>query len=83
MDVTAEFPIRPEWMFDVRTACQRFGCKTFQADRADFEQAVHELRRAVSTPQSLQEADALRDLLKICAVASSTAFHQEYHRRWA
>jgi len=72
--------IRPEWMFQVRSTCQQFGCQTLQADRYEFEAAVDELQQTVPAPASLQEADALKDLLKMCAIAGGTTFHQAYHR---
>ena len=76
-----EFQIRSEWMFQVRSACQQFGCKIFQADRSDFELAINDLHRAVAAPDTLQEAGALKELLTLCSVAGGTNFHRDYHRR--
>jgi AraC-like DNA-binding protein len=80
MDRTAEFPVRPEWMYEVRSACQAFECLVFQADRPQFEVALRRLCETTPAARTLQEADALKDRLKICTFDAGTAFHQEYHR---
>jgi AraC-like DNA-binding protein len=80
MQSIVQFPIRAEWMYQVRSVCQTFHCKLLGADRFDFEQALIWLRQMTPMPQSIQEGETLKDRLKLCAVDAGTAFHQEYHR---
>jgi len=80
MNGTAQFPVRPEWMFEVRSVCQAFDCLAFQADRPQFELALRWLGEALPAARTLQETDALKDRLKICTFETGTAFHQAYHR---
>ena len=75
--------IRPEWMFELRSVCQSFACLTMEAERPEFEDAVQWLPGAIPEPDSLQEADELKMLLRICAVNAATTFHRNYHRREA
>jgi AraC-like DNA-binding protein len=77
----AESMIRHDWMFEVRSACQQFGCRTLHADVFDFGSAVDEIGGVLQEPISVQERDALRDLLKICAVDGAVACHRTYHMR--
>jgi len=81
MPLGTEFQIRSEWMFQVRSACQQFGCRIYQADRSQFELAVDDLPRTLAAADTLQEAVALRDLLALCSARNGTTFHQDYHRR--
>ena len=81
IDVVSQIPIRAEWMYQVRSTCQSFHCKVVDADRADFEHALIWLGSAAPEPESLQEADHLRDQLKLASVEASVVFHQQYHGR--
>jgi AraC-like DNA-binding protein len=56
---------------------------TMDAERPEFQDAVQWLPGAVPEPDSLQEADELNMLLRICAVNAATTFHRNYHRREA
>jgi AraC-like DNA-binding protein len=79
--VTHHIPVRPEWMFQVRSARQLFHCKVLDADRFEFERALVWLSQAAPAAASLQEADALREQLKLSAMEASLAFHRKYHRQ--
>jgi AraC-like DNA-binding protein len=81
MEKIAERPIRTEWMFEVRSACQSFHCTACHADRAQFESALKWLWESAPAPESLQEAEALKDRLEMCAIEAGTAFHHAYHAR--
>lgn len=81
MDATAEFPIRSEWMYAARVTCQEFHNQTLHADRSDFEHAIDWLRRTAPEAGSIQEADALKALLKDCVLGAGIVFHQAYHAR--
>lgn len=81
MNATAEFPIRSEWMHAARVKCQEFHNRTLHADRSDFEHAIDWLRRSAPEARSIQEADALKGLLKDCVLGAGIVFHQAYHAR--
>lgn len=81
MDPIAREPIRPDWMFQVRSACQSFACMSWRAERPEFERALATLRDSVPSAQSVQEHNELHTHLRLCAVAAGTAFHGEYHHR--
>jgi AraC-like DNA-binding protein len=68
-------------MFEVRTTCQSFYCQAMHADRAEFEAALTWLVRSIPAAESIQEAAALTDRLKICTAEVGVGFHQQYHRR--
>jgi AraC-like DNA-binding protein len=70
-------------MFQLRSVCQSFACLMMDAERMEFEQALHWLPHAVPDPASLQEMDALNTLLSMCAVNAGTLFHRNYHHREA
>jgi hypothetical protein len=53
------------------------------AERMEFEQALHWLPHAVPESHSLQEMEALNALLRMCAVNAGTLFHRNYHGREA
>lgn len=74
-------PLRPQWMYDVRSACQSFYGLTFQAERAAVEEACERLCNALPAAESVQETDALDDLLMVCLTRAGTALHRDYHRR--
>jgi AraC-like DNA-binding protein len=76
-----ETAVRPDWMYQVRCVRQAFHCKVVDADRFDFERALLWFSQAAPAPVSLQEADVLKDQLKISAVEAGVAFHDEYHRQ--
>ena len=79
MEDRGSFPIRPEWMFTVRSACQTFYCKAATPERWEMEAAFEWLRNAIPPAKSPQEVEALKDRLKICAVEAGTLFHRMYH----
>lgn len=76
----ADVVIRPDWMFDLRSACQCFYGMTLSSDRWALANALDWLCRSVPAAQSPQEADALLDRLKLCAVDVAAGFHRDYHR---
>jgi AraC-like DNA-binding protein len=81
MEANRAFPVRPDWMFEVRSHCQSFNCLALHADRAELETALTWLAHSAPAAESIQEADALKDRLKDCAIDAGVRFHQEYHRR--
>ena len=76
-----EYPIRPDWMYRVRQSCQTFYNRALCADRWEFESVFIALATEVPAAESAQEADALKDRLKICAIEAGVAFHVNFHRR--
>lgn len=83
MKATDELPIRPEWMFEVRSVCQAFQCHAWLADRAEFEWALRRLRRSIPPARSSQEAQAVRDLLRMGVVDAARVFHASCHQNGA
>ena len=79
--MTCQLPIRSEWMYQVRTARQRFYCKALDADRFDFEGALIWLSEAAPAPATPQESDTLKDQLKLSALEATLLFHEQHHRR--
>ena len=75
------FPIRSCWMFEVRARCQSFYCVAINADRTELECALTTLAHSLPPAQSIQEAAALTDQLKICTTEVGIGFHREYHER--
>jgi AraC-like DNA-binding protein len=67
-------------MYEVRSACQSLQCRAWQTDRVQLEYALRTLCKAVPQPESIQEALALKDLLKMGAVEAGAAFHRAYHQ---
>jgi AraC-like DNA-binding protein len=74
-------PIRREWMFDVRSACQSFVCRTWSADRTEFKLALRWFSGAVPASETIQELDALDGLMKFSALDAAATFHRESHER--
>jgi hypothetical protein len=68
-------------MFEVRARCQSFYCLAMNAERVELEGALTSLARSMPAAQSIQEAAALTDRLKICTTEVGIGFHREYHRR--
>jgi AraC-like DNA-binding protein len=83
LEARTEFPVRPEWMYQVRSACQLLQCRVWQADRPQFEDALGWLSEAVPSAISPQETEALKDFLKIGAVEAARVFHRAYHEQHA
>ena len=79
MQDATEFPIRTQWMYDVRSACQTFQCEAWMADRFQFEKALRHLRASIPPALSTQEAEALRELLLIGVTEGARMFHRTYH----
>ena len=77
----AEFPVRAEWMYEVRSACQMLQCRVWQADRPQFEDALGWLPEAVPSAISSQETETLKDFLRIGAVEAARVFHKAYHEQ--
>jgi hypothetical protein len=75
----ADFPIRSEWMYEVRSACQEFQCAVWLTERAQFEQALRSLVASVPAAMSVQEAAALKELLMTGVVDASRLFHSYSH----
>jgi AraC-like DNA-binding protein len=71
-----------EWTYRARSACQSFACRTFHADRYEFEEALAWLYEALPTadPRYPQQAAALRELLMIGVDRAAAALHRHYHR---
>jgi hypothetical protein len=80
MGITAEVLIRADWVYQLRSACQSFHCRTLGSDRFDFERALTWLYDTAPTPATLQESEALRERLKMCGIEAALLFHREYHR---
>jgi AraC-like DNA-binding protein len=73
--------VRQQWMYDVRSACQTFYGMTLLAERHAVSDAFAWLRDALPPAVSVQERQALDDLLMVCFTRVGTAVHVNYHRR--
>lgn len=71
--------IREAWMYDVRSACQSFQCRVWQAERDEFEEAARWLRGVIQKADSAQETEALRELLRVGSTAAGAVFHRAHH----
>ena len=83
MELNAEGPIRPEWMYDLRSVGQSLICRTWNSERVEFAEALDWLRDAVPQGESSQELDAMNSLLKLWAIHAGRTFHWQYDRRFA
>lgn len=75
-------PIRKEWMFEVRSACQGFVGRSWGTDRTKFEHALRWLAETVPAAEISQEHEALDNLLKLSAINAAARFHREYHEQF-
>lgn len=82
MELNAKEPIRAEWMYEVRSVGQSFMCRTSDAERLEFAEALAWLREAVPDAASSQELDEMNTLLKLWAITAGRTFHAEYHGRF-
>ena len=72
--------VRPQWMYDVRCACQTFYGLALLAERDAVRDAFAWLQDALPPAESAQETQALDDLLMVCFARVGTALHVDYHR---
>lgn len=81
METVAQPQALSEWVYRARSACQTLACRTFQADRYEFEEALEWLRQALpmADPRYPQQATALRELLMIGVDRAAAALHRHYH----
>jgi AraC-like DNA-binding protein len=70
-----------EWTYVVRTTCQTFGNRIFQADRYEVEDALDWLRFSLPVADTPQKTAVLRDLLQIGTYHAGAGLHLYYHRR--
>lgn len=81
---SVELPIRADWMYAVRVACQEFHNRALLLDdRLSVQEALTWLGGATPAARSIQEADALKNLLKDTAIDAGMRLHHAYHARIA
>lgn len=82
MELNSKGPIRPEWMYEVRSIGQSFICRTWNSERTEFAEAFDWLCDAVPDAQSSQELDEMHSMLKLLAIEAARTFHSTYHSRF-
>ncbi|MGB2712862.1 MAG: AraC family transcriptional regulator [Vicinamibacterales bacterium] len=82
MELNSKGPIRPEWMYELRSIGQSFICRTWAAERLEFAEALGWLSEGLPEAESSQELDEMNSLLKLWAIEAARTFHARYHRRF-
>jgi AraC-like DNA-binding protein len=73
------FEIRTEWWFEVNSECQRFICRSVDADREEFEESLRVLSTATPAADSELERVWLREHL-MNASRTKPPFHLRFHK---
>lgn len=71
--------VRPDWMFDVASACQHLVGWTFDASREEFARAMTAFADALPDPATPVEQSQLRDRLVVVATRAGQDFHRRFH----
>lgn len=82
MELNSKGPIRPEWMYELRSIGQSFICRTWNSERTEFAEALDWLCDAVPDAQSSQELDEMHSMLKLLAIEAARTSHSTYHTRF-